>query len=1005
MKTILLKLFTVLSIWLYCTNAFAQYKPGELDPTFRAPLINGTVLKTIQVFEQGVAKVVEDNGSMMIVGNFSRVGGKAYGGIAKLGPDGSLDETFGSDPTFNGAIGANDTIYDCAFFSNGNFPDTTYMIVVGKFAAFNGDKNARNIAIIDANGKIAVDMSKYQFNNTIYGIERYTNGQYYLYGKFGKPVVNGITSNSPCIVKLSNENAVFPGLPMDASFQAKGSSIAVNGPVYTVTSDYTNSQVYVGGRFSKPSRYIFRFNDSPGTGAMSFDNYFMFYSGMIPDSTVRVLSLHYPFDPQAGGQELVVAGDFKKWSNYSGIITATSGLVKTSIQTGGTINTGFKPVINTGTVNSISFDENDSLVVTGPTVINGKPVGQLQMINNITGASSTLFFPGNGFTSGNVFYSRYRNGGFFLSGSFTQYDGTLVSRVIKINQSIQAADYYLSNAEICEGDSIQITGTDLGTANSVKWGKLSLAFRVASNEMLNAFFPAGLISTKVISMGDSLSVTTIYPGHKTPPSLTVYRKPDAPTILTPVINRTQTIKLGESGKTVRFKVSAYNQKIYKLQYENLNNGYIYNNSDSVYVSYNYRWTGQDTARVFLTYNDAYSVSGSCNSKYAEQPVSVFASNKPALLISGRTKVIPGIIEKYRIIRRDTVSSNISKDITYDWFFISKKAPTTFTKKYLYGPVNTEPSDSASAQFSFLNNTPEGFIAVIAALEGSGESSYYSPFDTLYIPFRIVTSSVLPTTCVDTLGCNGGYNITQVKIEKFNFNQKLLGIDCLGDGYSDFSADSFTYVNTNGEPVRISMERQTLFTSGTLNIRVESDKPQYYGIWIDLNNNNDFNDPQEFRARSLDTSTSYFTSIIIPNFDQVVGERRLRIRASNYVLKTPCSLTNQNTNNDEKGETEDYVIVLAPYLNLQANQVITPNGDGNNEFLDIRGVDPLVEERKLIIYDRFGKKVYQNANYTSDAQWTGQDENGQPLENGTYYFYFKNGERSLKNFVEIFRDNN
>jgi gliding motility-associated-like protein len=59
---------------------------------------------------------------------------------------------------------------------------------------------------------------------------------------------------------------------------------------------------------------------------------------------------------------------------------------------------------------------------------------------------------------------------------------------------------------------------------------------------------------------------------------------------------------------------------------------------------------------------------------------------------------------------------------------------------------------------------------------------------------------------------------------------------------------------------------------------------------------------------------------------------------------------------------------------------SPNGDGINDEYIIRG---LPENATLITFDRFGKKLYESANYKYD--WKGSDLNGKKLESGIYWY--------------------
>jgi gliding motility-associated-like protein len=66
-------------------------------------------------------------------------------------------------------------------------------------------------------------------------------------------------------------------------------------------------------------------------------------------------------------------------------------------------------------------------------------------------------------------------------------------------------------------------------------------------------------------------------------------------------------------------------------------------------------------------------------------------------------------------------------------------------------------------------------------------------------------------------------------------------------------------------------------------------------------------------------------------------------------------------------------------------LITPNKDGKNEYFIIRGVETL-GKTELVIFNRWGVRVYMNSNY--DNKWNGIDENEDPLPEDTYFFVLK-----------------
>jgi gliding motility-associated-like protein len=115
---------------------------------------------------------------------------------------------------------------------------------------------------------------------------------------------------------------------------------------------------------------------------------------------------------------------------------------------------------------------------------------------------------------------------------------------------------------------------------------------------------------------------------------------------------------------------------------------------------------------------------------------------------------------------------------------------------------------------------------------------------------------------------------------------------------------------------------------------------------------------------------------------------------------------------EEGEIEDYLVLLDYNQKLQAPNFITPNDDGQNDYLIIKGLDAPSESagisNELTIYSRSGELVYRNKNYANDFK--GNNSSGETLKDGTYYFVltqkYKLGDDTkedyLKGFFELRR---
>lgn len=87
--------------------------------------------------------------------------------------------------------------------------------------------------------------------------------------------------------------------------------------------------------------------------------------------------------------------------------------------------------------------------------------------------------------------------------------------------------------------------------------------------------------------------------------------------------------------------------------------------------------------------------------------------------------------------------------------------------------------------------------------------------------------------------------------------------------------------------------------------------------------------------------------------------------------------------------------------LKSTELFTPNGDGLNDAFVIGYINP-DKSNFLKVFDRSGRELFTQVDYKND--WEGYLENGDMLQNGTYYFLFVEGtgsdKRELSGFVEL-----
>lgn len=93
-------------------------------------------------------------------------------------------------------------------------------------------------------------------------------------------------------------------------------------------------------------------------------------------------------------------------------------------------------------------------------------------------------------------------------------------------------------------------------------------------------------------------------------------------------------------------------------------------------------------------------------------------------------------------------------------------------------------------------------------------------------------------------------------------------------------------------------------------------------------------------------------------------------------------------------SDDQVINVLPPCNVSIPNIITPNGDGVNDYFKIGNLDKHPNSA-LTIYDRWGKKVFESPDYQNNWKADG-------LSDGTFFYTFDvPDDKSYTGFISVF----
>lgn len=382
MRTYLFLLFLFVPLFNYSQD-------GSLDTTFDVGSgANGNVYLTKQL----------PNGKILIGGQFTSYDGNSANGIARLNSDGSFDSTF------NMGSGINFRVSDALIESDGK------IVIVGEFSTYNGV--ARN-CIVRINADGTLDPTFNISSGAILSIDCVSkqNEKYIITGTFS--LINNVNSNH--IARLNSDGT------SDTTFNSNG--VSGNGNVGIAENIVLNDgKIMIVGAFTscqnQSRNRIARLN-ADGTLDTSFN------PGLGANSNIFSIALQ-------NDNKFIIGGNF---AQYNGVIKQLIARINSD----GTLDTSFSFESGYEVMPTALVYQNDGkIIVGGWTALetgNDKYLARL----NSNGSFDPNFDTGTDFDNPINCLSLQTDGKILVGGWFTNYNGTNINRVLRLNNELVLA--------------------------------------------------------------------------------------------------------------------------------------------------------------------------------------------------------------------------------------------------------------------------------------------------------------------------------------------------------------------------------------------------------------------------------------------------------------------------------------------------------------------------------------------------------------------------------------
>lgn len=314
-------------------------------------------------------------------------------------------------------------------------------------------------------------------------------------------------------------------------------------------------------------------------------------------------------------------------------------------------------------------------------------------------------------------------------------------------------------------------------------------------------------------------------------------------------------------------------------------------SQSFNVSANTNWTASES-QDWLSLSPA---SGNNNASVVVtcSPNTSSNTRTGVIIISGTAQTVtvtqsgaaPTLCRAPSNLRNQITPDNPSNSINYSWFFVYWDAvPGATGYSARLRPLGStswrEIKDVASNQVDFRNLQPNtSFEVQVQSFCADGSASAWS--------------SSLTTK---TLGEGDPYCASYGDHQFGDINTVLLAGNALGGGFSQgysFFKDK-VYPLEKGRNYRLELVADDWQKSG--------EKPAFWRIWIDFNQDNDFNDPDELVFEAEGKNTGRVAGDLTLGTSPNTGKTRMRIALDMDGQNGPCSTKGNR-------DVEDYLVEI------------------------------------------------------------------------------------------------